>query len=1080
MPEVKFEKISPADFFYRNRDIAGFSSPARSLYMSIRELVENSFPYDEPILIREDGRIRVVKIGELVEGELSQGGYIEFNRRYYKPLRKNIEVLTIDENLKLAFKRITAVYKHPSPKTLFKVKLQAGREVRTTSAHNIFILNDELEVICKETRSLKPGDKVIVPVSGYEPENPMKELDVLDELLRLPEEETENIMLYGALKFYDKVPPQTHVLLTSINGSEITWSELYRKTEEPDLKKPNNTIQTLRREEFLVDIGKGVYRVDREENPRNRHPVHKDWAKLDSIPFNYFRRNMPKNIDKHQIRIGVKRSKVTIPAVIPITPELMRILGYYVSKGSIIDGVKITFSFGHHELATCMKDLAYCLEKVFGIKPLITKPHESGINVIVNSASIAFLFEKVLKMGTNSNNKRVPYIVFNVPKMLKWHFLMAYIKGDGYVQDAKRNRRIVMATSSKELFTDLKFLLTLMGLSFSTHISGSQERVIKGGKTRCSRSYYIYIREGVASESQSLPIGSYRRELLRASGYRYTNLYRPTVQKRRLARVFSPEQLPEKLRKIVFSDIGFLPVKEIEIVQSDSEWVYDISVEDVERFIGGEAIALLHNSLDAAEVGRIPPNIIVELSCEGNSDEGVDIYRLRVEDNGIGVAPEHIPRAFATVFYGSKYGYKQSRGTFGLGGTMALLYGQITTNRPATVISSTGGKEIHKFVLMIDIVKNEPRVFEHEVIRNEKKWHGTIVEFYLEADYSTSKAKIIQYFAHTAMANPYATIMFIDPRGRLYYYPRVTTEVPEPPKEALPHPVGVDVETMSRLLAASRDRTMLSFLMNNFQRVGEKTAREVLQLAGIPEDKSPRKLSHDEVTKLVEAIKRYGKFRAPDPSSLSPIGKKLLEVGIRNMLDPEFLYVVQRPPSSYSGYPFVVEVGLAYGGGVPVSDTVQLYRFANKIPLLYDERADVSWKVVSERIDWSTYKVRFPAPVAVVTHICSPKVPYKTVGKEAIADRPEIERELVTALREAARELRLYLSRVEKREITRKKLDIYARYLPLIAKYSAELADRGKPPKIDKLLRSLGIDEKMVEEAKKKAMERLQELYATE
>ncbi|MEM4498257.1 MAG: DNA topoisomerase VI subunit B, partial [Nitrososphaerota archaeon] len=136
------------------------------------------------------------------------------------------------------------------------------------------------------------------------------------------------------------------------------------------------------------------------------------------------------------------------------------------------------------------------------------------------------------------------------------------------------------------------------------------------------------------------------------------------------------------------------------------------------------------------------------------------------------------------------------------------------------------------------------------------------------------------------------------------------------------------------------------------------------------------------------------------------------------------------------------------------------------------------WKVASERIDWSTYKVRFPAPIAIVTHICSPKIPYKTVGKEAIADRPEIERELVAALREAARALRLYLSKVEKREIARRKLDIYARYLPLIAKYSAELADRKKPPSIDKLLKSLGIDEKMVEEAKKKALEKLQELYA--
>src|SRR5260370_3268029 len=37
-----FQEISAADFFYRNRDIAGFTSPSRSIYSTIRELVENS------------------------------------------------------------------------------------------------------------------------------------------------------------------------------------------------------------------------------------------------------------------------------------------------------------------------------------------------------------------------------------------------------------------------------------------------------------------------------------------------------------------------------------------------------------------------------------------------------------------------------------------------------------------------------------------------------------------------------------------------------------------------------------------------------------------------------------------------------------------------------------------------------------------------------------------------------------------------------------------------------------------------------------------------------------------------------
>ena len=482
---------------------------------------------------------------------------------------------------------------------------------------------------------------------------------------------------------------------------------------------------------------------------------------------------------------------------------------------------------------------------------------------------------------------------------------------------------------------------------------------------------------------------------------------------------------------------------------------------------------LVENALDACEVGRILPQVMVELREEKGAQSEVGIYKLKVEDNGIGVPVEHIPKAFATVFYGSKYGYRQSRGTFGLGGTMALLYGQITTNRAATVVSSTGGKDVHKFVLMIDIVKNKPKIFEHKVYRNENGWHGTIIEFYLEADYTNSKAKIIDYFEHTAIANPHATLLFIDPRGRMYYYPRAAKKVPEPPIESLPHPVGVDVETMSRLSAMSDDKNVVSFLMNNFQRVGEKSARDVLELAGIPADMSPRKLTHDQVTALVDAIKRYGRFRAPDPSSVSPIGEELLEIGIKNMLKPEFLYVVQRRPSSYSGFPFVVEVGLAYGGKIPPSDGIHIYRFANKIPLLYDERADVVWKVVNERIDWSTYRVPRGAPLAVVTHICSPKIPYKTVGKEAVADRPEIERELVAAVREAARELKLYLSRIEKRETAIKRMNVYARYLPLIAKFAARLADK-KPPKIDGLLKPMGIDEKIVEEMRKKAARELE------
>ncbi|MEM1943465.1 MAG: DNA topoisomerase VI subunit B [Candidatus Caldarchaeum sp.] len=474
---------------------------------------------------------------------------------------------------------------------------------------------------------------------------------------------------------------------------------------------------------------------------------------------------------------------------------------------------------------------------------------------------------------------------------------------------------------------------------------------------------------------------------------------------------------------------------------------------------------LVENSLDAAEAGRILPEIFVEL-VEEDGEKG--FYRLKVVDNGVGVPGDKIPSAFATVLYGSKYGFKQSRGTFGLGGTMAILYGQITTNKPARVASSTDGKTMHVYELMIDVVENKPRVISSEKKQSPNGWRGTAVEFSLEADYTGSRAKILDYFKHTAVVNPHATLTFVDSRGRLYHYPRSVEKAPEPPTETLPHPVGVDVELITRLISETKSKTLISFMTSSFQKVGPTTAREVIQAAGLKPDESPKKLSHDEVSRLVNTLKTYGRFRAPDPTPLSPVGKEFLEAGIKKIFNPDFLYVVQREPSSYGGHPFIVEAAVAYGGNIPPSDTFQLYRFANKIPLLYDERADVAWKVAEEKVDWANYKVSRPAPLALFTSICSTKIPYKTVGKEAIADRPEIEKELTMALRECGRNLKLYLSRIEKREAAAKRLSMYTKYLPMIVEFSAKAAGLEKPD-VKPLLKKLGIASEDLKDARKKS-----------
>src|SRR4030066_1207167 len=463
---------------------------------------------------------------------------------------------------------------------------------------------------------------------------------------------------------------------------------------------------------------------------------------------------------------------------------------------------------------------------------------------------------------------------------------------------------------------------------------------------------------------------------------------------------------------------------------------------------------LVENSLDAAESERMPPDIYVRLSFESEASKDTQIYTLRVEDNGCGIQPRFIPSAFGQVLYGSKYKLKQMRGTFGLGGKMAVLYGQIMTHQPAYVTSGTGSSKIYSFKLMIDIQRNRPIILDRKVLINKEQWHGTIVEFALEGDYLRARPKILDYFKQTAMVNPYANLTFVDPKGRLYKFTRVTADMPEPPKETLPHPYGVDVELLQRLIQITPYKTKLEFLKHHFHRVGDITAQKFLEFSSLSPSKNPKRLSHEEIVRLMHMLKKYKEFLPPDASCLSPLGEDLFKAGIIKELKPEIAVVHQRKPATYAGHPFIIETAIAYGGEIPKRGSFILYRSANRIPLLYDEASDVSMRVITA-MNWRRYKVTPDMPIAIVVHICSTKVPYKTVGKEFIADRPEVRGEVANELREVGRQLQHFLSKREHVDKERKRLSIFAKYLPKIAEFSSILAGKEKLPDVEKLIKSV-------------------------
>ncbi|MFB6471207.1 MAG: DNA topoisomerase VI subunit B, partial [Vulcanisaeta sp. AZ3] len=414
---------------------------------------------------------------------------------------------------------------------------------------------------------------------------------------------------------------------------------------------------------------------------------------------------------------------------------------------------------------------------------------------------------------------------------------------------------------------------------------------------------------------------------------------------------------------------------------------------------------LVENSLDATETFGILPSIKVYVDYVDQARSWVSIY---VEDNGIGIPGNEVPNVFGRVFYSSKYRIKQHRGIFGLGAKMVVLYAQSTTNTPILIRSAPLKDDvIYEYQLMIDIMKNEPVIISQRTIENSYGWHGTAIRVILEGDWVKAKRRVEEYIRRTAMVAPYAEFVLRGPEeDDIIKIPRVTIKMPNPPKEGLPHPKSVDVELIKQLIQKNPGVSLLEFLVENFDGVGESIAKNFLSFAGLQPDIPVGKLVNDELVNFVTKMREFNGWRRPRADWLSPIGDDILAEGVKSVLKPEIVFTVTRKPSSYSGNPFIVEAALAWGGGIEPSDRPIIYRFANKVPLIYDEGNDVVRTIV-DSIDWSQYKVKLPAPLAIVVHICSTKIPYASAGKEAIAEVPEIESEVRNAIREVARKLKL-------------------------------------------------------------------------
>ena len=457
------------------------------------------------------------------------------------------------------------------------------------------------------------------------------------------------------------------------------------------------------------------------------------------------------------------------------------------------------------------------------------------------------------------------------------------------------------------------------------------------------------------------------------------------------------------------------------------------------------------NSLDACEEADILPEIMIELVDMGN-----DRFRAVIEDNGPGIVSNQIPKVFAKLLYGSKFHrLKQSRGQQGIGISASVMYAQLTTGRPAKIISKIApDKPAHYYELKIDTANNKPLILKDE----EQEWEkpqGTRVELDLEGSYLKGPQSVDEYLKQTAIVNPHVNITYVNPKAEQIIFPRATQVLPKQPIEIKPHPYGVELGILLKMLSNTDNRTLQAFLTSEFSRVGPGTAKEICEKALVSPSTSPRKITRDDAEKLINAIKNT-QIISPPTNCISPLGEEAFEKGLRKEVNAEFYCAVTRKPAVYRGNPFQVEVAIAYGGTQPSDETVNLLRFANRVPLLYQQGACSVYKSVTQT-NWKPYGLNqsngaLPnGPVTIAVHIASVWVPFTSESKEAIAHYPEIISEVKLALQEAGRRLQTYVHKKHKVKNQLDRANLFERYIPEVADSLSRLTGENK----EKLLKKL-------------------------
>jgi DNA gyrase subunit B len=574
---------------------------------------------DDHVFVRADGAgARMVRIGEIIDAMLDARrpqGAVESDGHAEKARGPGLgEVLCFGvDSHEVRFRPIKAVIRHPLDETLYRVRTAYGRSVRVTSSHSVFV-HDADGIRLKRGDELVVGDKVVAPRRLALPEAAPSRIDLLRALARAGQR-ARGVWLRGpAIEAWHKarvtrrhaanaalVAPRVEVpddvrdeLAARRRAAGISNQELCRAVGiaqpgtfyawEQGSSRP--TVEHF--EAYLRAVGAdaasimprvavGGSRLERTWQEQYRGSGSNEvtdrvrLSTLEADDLDWFgEREDLELTPEHYAGHG-------IPRHLPVNEDLACLLGFYLAEGSAGDrnGIRLAIGAGNARFTAEMQDR---LQRLFGLPARLYpgRPGVADLKLVNKVAAIAW--QEVFGLrGADSVTKRIPDLVFNLPRALRLAFLRGYLLGDGTVGPD----RISFSTSSYDLASGLMYLLSSLAV-VPTLSEIEPDGVVRDirGKPCVTRHRHWNISVCAAEDLRAIEPAW--RDHGRAEGLR--------------PRLDSPGTGINRRFDPLDGDLMALPIVSIDPVDASNGFVYDFSVEADENFVAGMGGLCCHNT----------------------------------------------------------------------------------------------------------------------------------------------------------------------------------------------------------------------------------------------------------------------------------------------------------------------------------------------------------------------------------------------------------------------------------------------------------------------------------------------------